>query len=165
MLTRLPLVLSLLALLFTAFAAWSFVEWRSLAFAGNGNQALVSTAESSKVIGQVTTALEKTLSYDYSKPDANAQAVKDYLIGDAVKQHEESFKSVKAGAQDKKRVVTATVRAIGIKQLRGDHAELLVFVDQQLVEGDAQPILGPAQATIGATQVDGNWKISGINSK
>ena len=52
------------------------------------------------------------------------------------------------------------MQAIGVKQLRGDKAELLVFLDQSSKRAtDAEASLSAAQLAVGAKKVNGSWKI------
>ncbi|RJQ69452.1 hypothetical protein D5S17_30135 [Pseudonocardiaceae bacterium YIM PH 21723] len=158
-----PAVLAVVAVLFAGAAIWSFLQWRELSSGAGGNTALADVPASTKVSEQIKTGLQKVLSYDYTKADADAQAVKDHLTGPAVGQYETLFKTIKEKAPEQKIVVTAEVKYIGVQQLRGDHAELLAFVDQRSVRAaEGKTSVAPAQVVITAQQVGGNWKIAGI---
>jgi Mce-associated membrane protein len=59
------------------------------------------------------------------------------LVGDAVVQYEGSFAAARSQAQEQKLVRTTTIRSTGVRELRGDTARLLVFLDQQTLRTGA----------------------------
>ena len=58
------------------------------------NTALLSGSSTSQVIGQVSTALNEVLSYDYNNPKPTNEAAAKWLAGDAVGQYKLLFKQL-----------------------------------------------------------------------
>ena len=127
------------------------------------NEALVDQAATSEVNGQMSDAVSKIFSYDFADTAKTEQAAKNVLTGDAIKQYDQLFATVKQQAPLQKLVVTTTVKASSVLRLEGDRAQVLLFVDQNATRTDnGGNQVGPAQVVVTAEKQGDQWKISNI---
>ena len=125
------------------------------------NAALADQAETTEVSGQVTTALTKVLSYSYSNAGPTQQAAGQLLTGDAAGQYKTLFAALQKKAPGEKLTLAAKVVVAGVKQLDGNTAQLLVFLDQSSTRAsDKSSATSAAQLDVTAVKVNGSWKIS-----
>jgi Mce-associated membrane protein len=129
----------------------------------NSNHALSDANRTSEVIGEVSTALNQVFSYDYRKPQVARAAAKRWLTGSAPAQYRTLFDQLQKLAPGQKLTFVAKVSVAGVRTLQGDHAQLLVFLDQESTRAsDGQSSISAAQVRIGAVR-DGNlWRIDDI---
>lgn len=125
------------------------------------NQALTDGATTAEVKGQLQTALEAILSYDYNDLAKTDAAVEKYVTGDARCEYDHLFGQVRELAPKQKIVLTTVVREIGVTRLDGDLADVLVFVDQTTTRTGKNGGTTASGAQFGVTaQRDGElWKI------
>lgn len=124
------------------------------------NTALVDANTTKTVTDQVGRAIRTVFSYDPSQLDQTAAEARKVLTGQAMTQYDAIFAQAKNHAVETQQVLTTAVRSIGVIDLHGDTARLLVFVDRQLVTGD-QHQSAVAQLVVTATKTD-TWKITDI---
>jgi Mce-associated membrane protein len=130
-----------------------------------GNTALVDQAGTSAVSDQVGAAVKAIFSYDFSNLPRTERAAADVLVDTAVAQYRDSFAAAKKQAEDQKLVRTTTVRSVGVREIRGDQASVLLFLDQQTLHTvDNQQDSAGAQLDITAKRVDGRWKIASLTA-
>ncbi|WP_424189924.1 hypothetical protein ACOBQX_14205 [Actinokineospora sp. G85] len=164
------IVLAVLALVLAGLAFWFKGQADSLtAGADTDNSAVTDSAGTEQVKNQVREAVERTLSYDYTKLDVTAKAVGETLEGRAVCDYEAIYGKLKELAPQQKLVLSTKVRDIGVVSLRGDEAEVLVFVDQSVtraaVEAGAEPqqTASGAQFAVSAHRSGDAWKITAFD--
>jgi Mce-associated membrane protein len=150
-------VLAGVIVLFACLAVW-FAVARS---PGPDNTALVDVTGTNVVTDQVGRALRTVFSYDPAQMDQTSGAAQDVLIGAAIDQYNTQFVAAKQHAAETKQVLTTAVRSIGVVELRGDSARLLVFVDRQIIQGDKHES-GAAQLLVSAVKSGDAWKINDI---
>jgi Mce-associated membrane protein len=151
------------AVLATALAVWAGLAAHDLRTGGPAaNQALVDVAGNEAVIGAVTEAVETVFSYEYRDTTRTRDAARELLVGAAVQQYEALFAEVERQAPERRTVLSTAVRSVGVAELRGDRATLLVFVDQQIVQGDRAHTSGASQLEISAVATGEAWKIENI---
>ncbi|MHA6801351.1 hypothetical protein [Bounagaea algeriensis] len=157
-------VLAVVTVLALAFAGWFGYETYSLRYSGAAaNAALTDGAATSEVNGQITSAVEKVLSYDHNNVQASEKAADQLLTGSAVDTYNQLFGVVKEQAPKQQLVVTTSVRESAVTRLEGDQAEVLVFVDQRSMRAETgQSNSAPAQLSIGAHREGDTWKINRI---
>ncbi len=164
---RLPAVLCAATLLLGAFAAWAFTSAATLNDdPGRQNTALTDIARTSEVKGQITEAVGAVFSYDYASPAKADTAVKKYLTGRAVQQHQDMLAEVRAQAPKQKLVLTTTVTESGVEMLDGDRARLIIFADQSNTRtGKAEETTyAAAMFAVDAVRRVGTWRISAIDT-
>lgn len=157
-------VLVAVTILAAAVAVWSTVEARETRTGGAAaNAALADSATTQAVTTTVRRAVESVFSYDYSNTDRTREAAREVLVGRAVQQYEDLYSQVEQQAQARRLVLTTAVRSIGVTELRGDRAVVLVFVDQQIVQtGDGAHTSGASQLSVTVVQSSGSWLIEDI---
>ncbi|MEO6087580.1 MAG: hypothetical protein ABIQ18_31170 [Umezawaea sp.] len=127
------------------------------------NTALVDASGTTAVIDEVGTAVRTVFSYDYGNTDVTEQSARQVLAGEAVEQYTALFDDVRKQAVEQQLVFTTTVRSIGVTELEGDHARLLVFVDQQVLRSGAnQHTSRTGQLEVRAERTAGHWRITAI---
>jgi Mce-associated membrane protein len=157
-----PVALVLLTAVFAGLAVWFGSQAEQLRSGGAAqNRALVDSATTSEVVGQVTTAVQTVFSYDFNNMDKTATAAKDMLVGNATKQYQQLYDQVRVQAPQQKLVVTMTVKSVGVKLLQGDKADVLVFADQTVLHTDTnQSQVGAAQFTVTVQRANGHWRLA-----
>jgi Mce-associated membrane protein len=157
-------VLAAVAVVALGCAAWFGAEAHGLTSGGSAdNSALVDTAATSAVTDQIGAGVKAVFSYDYSDLARTERAAADMLVGSAAASYHASFAAAEKQAADQKLVRTTTVRSVGVRELRGDRATVLLFLDQQTLHtvGDQQDS-SAAQLLVTAERIDGRWKISAL---
>lgn len=131
---------------------------------GSDNLAVVDTKETAAVQSAVSQALESVLSYNYEDPTTTQAAAEQVLSGDAREEYDTLFKTLEEQAPDQELVLTAQVVSVGVEELEGNSATLLVFVDQSSRRADDdQASLSAAQLQVEAgKESDGTWVITGL---
>ncbi|HEY9330799.1 MAG TPA: hypothetical protein VIS09_21580 [Streptomyces sp.] len=163
----LPAALCALTVLLGAFAAWAFTSAATLNDApGRQNTALTDIARTSEVKGQITEAVGAVFSYNYASPAKADAAVKKYLTGKAVQQHEDMLAEVRAQAPKQKLVLTTTVTESGVELLDGDRARLIIFADQSNTRTgkSEETTYAAAMFAVDAVRRGGTWRISAIDT-
>ncbi|MER7865374.1 hypothetical protein ABTX61_40130 [Amycolatopsis japonica] len=156
---RVPRFLVAIIVLAGGCAVWFGIQAFSLG--SDGNAALVDQAATAEVADQVGAGVKAVFSYDYSNLARTERAAADVLIGEATGQYRDQFASARKRAEEGKLVRTTTVRSLGVRSLRGDQAEVLLFLDQQtMTAGGGTPQSTVSQLSVTAQRVDGRWKIS-----
>ncbi|MFF8914372.1 hypothetical protein ACF08M_13885 [Streptomyces sp. NPDC015032] len=164
---RLPAVLCALTVLLGAFAAWAFGSAASLRDdPARRNTALTDTSRTSEVKGQISEAVGAVFSYNYASPAKSERAAKSYLVGKAVRQHEDMLAQVRAQGQKQKLVLTTTVTDSGVELLDGDRARLLIFADQSNTRTGTsdETTYAAAMFAVDAVRRGDTWRISGIDT-
>ncbi|MFI6649324.1 hypothetical protein ACIBI8_17150 [Streptomyces sp. NPDC050529] len=164
---RLPAVLCAATVLLGAFAAWAFTSAATLNDdPSRQNTALTDIARTSEVKGQITEAAGAVFSYNYASPAKADAAVKKYLTGKAIQQHQDMLAEVRAQAPKQKLVLTTTVTESGVEMLDGDRARLIIFADQSNTRtGKAeQTTYAAAMFAVDAVRRGGTWRISAIDT-
>lgn len=112
----------------------------------------------------VSRALVDVLSYDHTDPGRSEKAAEAALVGDARTQYATLVKTLEEKAPGQKLVLSATVQAVGVKELTDEDATLLVFLDQTSRRaGDDEASVSAAQLSVRAVRrADGSWRISDL---
>jgi len=133
------------------------------------NTALVDIGATAQVAQQVSDDLKTVFSYDYARLDQNEAAARAAITPDFTTQYNQLFGQVRQLAPQQQAVLTATVQSVAVREITGDRAVLVVFLDQQATR--AKPGNQPAQVaasgrlTVSAQLVDGTWKLSDVQAK
>jgi Mce-associated membrane protein len=130
------------------------------------NVALVDLGASTQAISQVSTAMERVYSFDYTRLDENERVAKDMITPEFADDFATLFEQVRKLAPQQQAVVSATVAMAAVKELEGDRAVLVLFLDQQATRGaDAKQLLASGRVTVSSQLIDGRWKIAGVDSR
>jgi Mce-associated membrane protein len=124
------------------------------------NKALSDTGSTTDVITQVTRDMEAVSSYKYTDLAGAQKAGQAVSTGDFLTDYNKLFEQVKAQAPAQKAVVTGQVAKIGVSQLQGDNAELLVFLTQTTTRADTNKSSSVGLVyTVDATRSGGKWLV------
>jgi Mce-associated membrane protein len=161
---RLPWVFAVAALLLAGFGAWFTLETDSIrSSAAAENQALVDTGATAEVNSSITLALNKIFSYSYDKTEVTEQAAANVLRGKALETYNQLFAQVRQMAPQQKLVLSTRVVNSAVQSLNGDHAQLLVFLDQSATRTDTNTTSAAAsQLSVTAERQNGNWVITDL---
>jgi Mce-associated membrane protein len=160
----LPIVLAVVAVLIGGLASWFGVQW-SHARSTVANTALVDTAGTAEVSGEVVTAVNTILSYNYTNMQKTETAVGRLLTGKALCQYNLLYKVVKQQAPSQKLVLTTTVQAKGVEMLQGDTARVLLLVQQTDTRASTnQTSTSQSMIAVNTVKQGGTWKISNIDT-
>jgi Mce-associated membrane protein len=155
------------AIVLTALGVWFRLEATGLCDdPAVSNQALVDPAATSKVVEDVDAALGKVFSYRYDDTAATEQAAEQTLAGNALGQYNDLFAQVKQQAPAQKLLLTTKVVDSGVTMLQGEHAQLLVFLDQSATRGDNdRSSLAAAELTVTAQRQGAHWVITDLRTR
>jgi Mce-associated membrane protein len=147
-------------------AASGFVVWTWLAERSSlaGNTAVADTAATARLTGDVGAAVKEVFSYDYDNLDRTRRAAATVLVDAARPQYQAVFDAAARQAATEKLIRTTTIASIGARELDGDTARLLVFLDQQTLNTTTgQQSSTSAALDVSARNIDGTWKIAAMN--
>ncbi|GAY10214.1 hypothetical protein [Pseudonocardia sp. N23] len=159
-------VAAVAVLLFAAAAFLGVSWWRTAHSAAAENTALVDVATTAQVSQQLGDAVKKVYSFDYTRLDQNEKAARDVITPDFQADYDKLFEQVRALGTQQQAVVSATISQIAVREIHGDTAVAVVFVDQQATKAAASD--GQTQAasagrlTVTGKLVDGVWKIADV---
>jgi Mce-associated membrane protein len=155
-------VLTAVIVLSVGVSVWSWSQARA---SHGGNISVADVAATADVTDQVGAAVKQVFSYDYANLDRTERAASSLLVDAAVAQYQANFAAAKQQAVAQKLVRTTSIDSIGVRELTGAQARLLVFVDQQTLNtGTDQQTSSVAALDITARKIDGAWKIAGMTA-
>ncbi|MFF8502991.1 hypothetical protein ACF07L_20390 [Streptomyces anulatus] len=163
---RWPRVLgALLAVALIATGGALYAEGRQLRDTpATANLALTDAEATTRVTGDVSSALGKIFSYGPGATAATRAAAKEVLAGKALQQYAALFGQVERQSADQKLTLTTEVVRAGVTRLTGSSAHLLVFLDQVYERRGRAPTTASAQLTVVAELREGRWWIVEIGS-
>ncbi|MFD2418796.1 hypothetical protein [Amycolatopsis pigmentata] len=154
-------VLTVVIVAASGFVVWSWLAQRSSLSA---NTAVADTAATARLTDDVGTAVKEVFSYDYDNLDRTRRAATTVLVDAATTQYQAVFDAAARQASAEKLIRTTTIASIGARELHGDTAHLLVFLDQQTLNTTTgRQTSTSAALDISARNVDGTWKIAAMN--
>ena len=155
-------VLAALVMLVVGAAGW----WMAIdarADSAADNHAIIDAKATAQVQSDVSKGLTQVLSYDYADPARTTDVLDSVLAGKARKQYDTLFESLQQRAPGQELVLSATVQAVGVKELTDDSAKLLVFLDQTSRRAkDKEASVSAAQLAVTAKKINGAWLITGL---
>ncbi|GAB2852379.1 hypothetical protein [Lentzea nigeriaca] len=155
----LPVALLVVAVLLGGLGTFFLFKSRSVTY----DAALVDSATTSAVNGQVREAVEKSFSYNFADVESTEKAARELLTGKALCQYNAVFGPVKQVAPQQKLVVTVRVVSSAVSSLKNGHATVLVFADQVTTRTtDNQSGGGTAMLRVSAVDQGGRWKIDNM---
>lgn len=128
------------------------------------NLALTDAEATTRVTGDVSSALSKVFTYAPGSTATTRAAAKEVLAGQALQQYARLFGQVERQAADQKLTLTTEVVRAGVTRLTDDSAHLLVFLDQVYERRGRTPTTASAQLTVTAELRDGRWWIVEIGT-
>jgi Mce-associated membrane protein len=157
--TALLLALAVALVAVGGLGFWRAHELRSTPAAAN--LAVVDATATADVQSEISRALVRVLSYDYSDPTITAQAADEVLAGKARDEYDVLFASLQERAPGQKLVLSAQVQVAAVQELTEDRASLLVFVDQSSQRtSDKEASISAAQLSVTARKSGDDWQIT-----
>lgn len=130
---------------------------------GEINYAHVDQPRTTAVADQAKRITNTVFSFTPDTVAATKRNAQQALLGDAVAQYEKLYGPLLSQARDDGLSMETSVASVGVQQLRGDHATVLVFATQRgQKNGSEQPSLGGARVQLELLHTDSGWKIIGI---
>lgn len=162
LLRQLPLALAAVMVAVGAVGFWQARDLRTTPAAEN--LALVDATATTEVQAEVSQALVRVLSYDFSDPATTEQAADEVLAGKAREEYDTLFASLQERAPGQELMLSAQVQVAAVKHLSDTTASLLVFLDQTSQRAtDKEASISAAQLAVDARKVDGTWRITGLD--
>ncbi|MFJ3988586.1 hypothetical protein ACIPWY_08010 [Streptomyces sp. NPDC090032] len=156
-------VLSVLLALVGGVFLYQAHELRSAPAAAN--RALTDAEATTRVGGDVGSALAKVFSYAPGGTDATERSAREVLSGRAAHQYEQLFAQVKDNVRTQRVTLTTQAVRIGTVSLRGDTAHLLIFLDQTARRDGGKPTTSAAQLSVTARLRGDVWLIVDIKAR
>lgn len=155
----LPVSLLLVAAILGGLGTFFLTKSRSVSY----DAALVDSATTSAVNGQIREAVEKSFSYNFADVESTEKAARELLTGKALCQYNAVFGPVREIAPQQKLVVTVRVVSSAVSSLKDGRATVLVFADQVTTRTtDNQTGGGTAMLRVSAVDDGGRWKIDNM---
>lgn len=155
------IVLAVVAVVLGGLAVFFRGEAGDLTSGDTNNTALTDSAATSQIKGQLTNAIKRTFSYNYTDLDSTEKAVKENLTGKALCEYNLLFGEVKEYAPKQKIVLDTTVRELALVRIDGDRAEALVYIDQLSTRVDVNKTVAVGgQFAVQAAKSGDHWKIT-----
>ncbi|PJN12973.1 hypothetical protein CG723_04895 [Streptomyces sp. CB01635] len=129
------------------------------------NHALTDTEATTRVNGDVSSALARIFSYTPDGTGATERSARELLGGRAARQYTQLFAQVHARVADQRITLTTQSVRSGVVSLDGDSAQLLVFLDQTARRGDRKPTSSAAQLSVTARLRGDHWQIVDIKAR
>lgn len=129
------------------------------------NRALVDTAATTRVAGDVSSAVTRIFSYAPDSTAATREAARQLLAGKAARQYGELFGQVEKRAADQQLTLTTHVVRVAVSRLTGTDARVLLFLDQVAERRGKPPTTAAAQLTVEARLRADRWQIVDITSR
>lgn len=130
---------------------------------GEINYAHVDQPRTTAVADKAQRITDKVFSFTPDTVAATKRTAQQTLRGDAVAQYDKLYGPLLSKARDDGLSMHTSVASVGVQQLRGDHATVLVFATQRgQKKGSDQPSLGSARVQLKLLHIDGGWKVIGI---
>jgi Mce-associated membrane protein len=132
---------------------------------GPSNRALVDTEGTADVLGRAKEISEQLFTYSYTDMNGHKAKFTELTTGEFTGKYGELFDEVVAQAPAMRLTLTSTVKDAAVRLLRGDRAEVLVFIDQNSTR-EATNAQTQAAAVFLATlqRVGGDWKVADLDT-
>jgi Mce-associated membrane protein len=161
-----PYLAGAFVLLIVAAVTFGVLDARLHSTPTASNTALVDVAGTSAAAGQLSDALETVYSFDFARLDENERAAREVITPGFAAEFDRLFAEVRQRAPEQQAVVSATVTLSAVKELTGDHAVLVAFVDQQATraapDAESRQLAAAGRLTVTGERVDGRWKIASV---
>jgi Mce-associated membrane protein len=162
-------VLAAVTLVLALVAVAAGVSWYQMRHTPAAqNSALTDVAATAQVSQQLGDAVKTVYSYDFNRLDENERAARDVITPEFAAQFDQLFGQVRQLAPQQQAVVTATIAQSAVREIAGDRAVVLVFLDQQATRaasGDQpQQLAAAGRLTVTGQLVDGRWRIAAVQA-
>ncbi|MFB7597137.1 hypothetical protein [Streptomyces sp. NPDC056160] len=129
------------------------------------NTALSDVAATTRVAGDVGNDLARVFSYTPDGLDATERSARSVLTGKAARQYTELVGRIRADVAKQRVTLSTQAVRVGVIELHGDKARLLVFLDQVSRRDKGKAAAAAAQLTVTAQREDDQWRIVDIQTR
>ncbi|MFJ5837361.1 hypothetical protein ACIQGO_11405 [Streptomyces shenzhenensis] len=129
------------------------------------NRALTDTEATTRVAGDVGNALARVFSYTPDGLDAAERSARSVLDGRAARQYAELLGRIRAELTEQRVTLSTQAVRVGVLELDGDSARLLVFLDQVARRDRAAATSAAAQLAVTARWEHDRWRIVDIRTR
>ncbi|MFJ8795209.1 hypothetical protein [Streptomyces sp. NPDC102462] len=129
------------------------------------NRALTDTEATTRVAGDVGNGLARVFSYTPDGLDAAERSARSVLDGRAARQYAQLLGRIRAELAEQRVTLSTQAVRVGVIELDGHSARLLVFLDQVSRRGKAAPTSAAAQLTVTARREHDQWRIVDITTR
>ncbi|MGW3956819.1 hypothetical protein ACWEKM_39305 [Streptomyces sp. NPDC004752] len=129
------------------------------------NRALTDTEATTRVAGDIGTALARVFSYTPDGLDAAERSARSVLDGRAARQYTELLGRIRAQLTEQRVTLSTQAVRVGVIELDGHSARLLVFLDQVSRRDNATATMAAAQLTVTARWEHDQWRIVDIRTR
>lgn len=131
---------------------------------GPTNRALIDTAATADVLERARSATEELFTFTYTDLAGHKATFAKLTTGTLRSRYDDLFDAVVTQATTQKVSLTSTVADAAVRVLRGDAAEVLVFMDQSSTRAESGAST-QSKAMFLATlrRVDGDWRVADLN--
>lgn len=129
------------------------------------NRALADAEATRRVVGDISNALTAVFSYTPDDLPATGQRAREVLRGRAAKDYQALYTRLERQVRRQKLTLTTQVVRAAVRELSGERAELLVFLDQHAQRASADVTTAAAQLSVTARLYAGRWTITEIKAR
>jgi Mce-associated membrane protein len=123
-----------------------------------------SDGDRTELLGVAETYALNLSTYDYAKLDEDFARVLDTATGEFKDQYQVAKESLREAIVKYKGKATGAVLARAVLSFDGDHAEVILFVDQTVTNtGTAQPRIDRLRMRMGLEKQSGRWLINKLD--
>jgi Mce-associated membrane protein len=127
------------------------------------NLAVVDKGATADVAAKTRELVDTVFSFQPDRVNKTERAAARSLTGNAVAQYDRLYGKLLNNAADRGLSIRTSAATVGVQNLNGDRATVLVFANQKSEQnGAGAPNLGAAQLQLRLLKIDGTWKIEGI---
>lgn len=131
---------------------------------GPGNRAFIDAAATQDAMASATQLSVDLFTFTHTEVKAHEAKFADMTTGDFTGEYGRLFNDIVEQAEARQLSLTSTVTGAAVRELRGDRAEVLVFLDQRATSGDTgQQTESTTMFTATIQRVDGEWKFADID--
>lgn len=151
---------------------WSGISWAAAVLVvtltgaqendtGPGNRAHIDVAATEEVRDAAVTISETLFTYSYTDLETHEAEVADLATDEFAREHPELLDLSHAEAEQTS--LTSEAGDAAVRVLRNDHAEVMVFLDQESTSAGAGQRTHLAGFTMTLQHVDGDWRVADID--
>lgn len=129
---------------------------------GPENRAFADRATTAEVTGQAKTAMAALFTYSWFDLDPWHTAVQTWATGDAARQLESQLDASLPSINQQHAILTSSVVDLAVRDLRGDRAQLLVFLNTRTERRTGTPAVTGSNVIIQMQRGPQRWQVVDI---
>jgi Mce-associated membrane protein len=129
---------------------------------GPENRAFADRAATTEVTGQAKTAMAALFTYSWFDLDPWHTAVRTWATGDAARKLESQLGASLGAVNEQHAILTSSVVDLAVRDLRGDRAQLLVFLNTRTERRTGTPTVTGSNVIIQMQRGPQRWQVVDI---